>query len=300
MTDHLAGISVFVEVARAGSFTAAAERLGMTKSAVSKAVSRLEERLGDRLFQRSTRRISLTGAGETYLASCTAALDILRDSEAILGGSASSLVGRLRLDMPHAFGRILMVPLLSRLCREHPDLQLTLSFTDRVVDPFEEQVDMVIRFGRTRASGGLMARTLIEMPRLICASPDYLEKHGTPHRPEELADYVCIVGLRRGNPQRWAFQQDGKEVLVAPPSSHIVEDSEAIIALAESGVGLCQMAAPLIRSQLDAGTLVPVLDAFRAPDMPVQAVWPDVRGTSPRLRFLLDHLIEKARSGYFD
>lgn len=299
MAEHLTGISVFVEVARAGSFTSAAEKLGLTKSAVSKTITKLEARLGEKLFHRSTRRLSLTNAGETYLASCTAALDILRDAEAILGGDEGCPSGRLRLDMPYAFGRLVIVPLLARLCLEHPGLQLTLSFTDRIIDPIEEGVDLVIRFGRTHDVAGLMTRTLVELPRHICASPEYLARRGTPVGLDDLEHHDCIVGLRRGAPQRWAVRNGGEDRLLSPPPTHEVEDGEAIIAMAEAGLGLCQMAAPLIRGQLASGALVPVLEDFRGSDVPVQAVWPGVRQASPRLRFLLDHLAEQARAGYF-
>jgi len=299
MAEHLTGISVFVEVARTGGFTSAAEQLDLTKSAVSKAITRLEARLGEKLFHRSTRRLSLTAAGESYLASCTAALDILRDAEAILGSEEGCPSGRLRIDMPYAFGRQVIVPLLARLCRAHPGLQLTLSFTDRIIDPIEEGVDLVIRFGQTRKGAGLMTRTLVELPRHICASPDYLALRGTPASLEALEHHDCIVGLRRGTPQRWAVRSDGEERLLSPPPTHEVEDGAAIIAMAEAGLGLCQMPGPLVRDQLASGALVAVLEDFRGSDVPVQAVWPGVRDASPRLRFLLDRLAEQARAGHF-
>ncbi|MFC7738628.1 LysR family transcriptional regulator [Roseomonas sp. GCM10028921] len=297
MADHLSDVIVFVEVARAGSFTLAADRLGLTKSAVSKTISRLEERLGDRLLTRSTRRLALTASGDAYLASCVAALDILRDAEEALGGYEASPKGRLRMDMPSAFGRRVLVPLLADLCLAHPALQLTLSFTDRLIDPIEEGVDLVIRFGRTADTSGLVAKTLVAFPHHICASPAYLERRGTPEHLEDLDRHDCLVGSRRGAPLRWSVRKDGADVRISPPPTHQIEDGEAIIAMAVAGLGLCQMPAPLVRDQLASGALVPVLEASRGPDVPVQAVWPGTRQASPRVRFVVDRLAEHGRAG---
>jgi DNA-binding transcriptional LysR family regulator len=297
MADHLSDVIVFVEVARAGSFTLAAERRGLTKSAVSKAISRLEERLGDRLFTRSTRRLALTASGDAYLASCVAALDILRDAEDALGGREASPKGRLRVDMPSVFGRRVLVPLLADLCLAHPGLQLTLSFTDRLIDPIEEGVDLVVRFGRTADSVGLIARTLVELPQHICAAPAYLERRGMPESLEDLDRHDCLVGFRRGAPLRWSVRKDGAALRLSPPPTHQIEDGEAIIAMAVAGLGLCQMPASLVREQSAGGALVPLLEAFRGPDVPVQAVWPGTRQASPRVRFLIDRLAEYGRAG---
>lgn len=297
MADHLSEVTVFVEVARAGSFTLAAERLGLTKSAVSKTISRLEGRLGDRLLTRSTRQFALTVSGDAYLASCVAALDILRDAEEALGGHETGPKGRLRMDMPSAFGRRVLVPLLADLCLAHPALHLTLSFTDRLIDPIEEGVDLLIRFGRTANASGLVARTLVEFPQHICASPSYLKRRGRPEHLDELDGHDCLVGFRRGAPLRWSVHRDGADLRLGPPTTHQVEDGEAIIAMAVAGLGLCQMPAPLVREQLASGALVPVLESFRGPDIPVQAVWPGTRQASPRVRFLVDRLAEHGRAG---
>lgn len=297
MDDHLSGIGVFVEVARAGSFTRAAERLGLTKSGVSKAITRLEERLGDNLFVRSTRNLTLTVSGETYLASCINALDILRDTEEALGGRGGAPRGRLRIDMPAAFGRRVLVPLLAEMCLEHPELHLTLSFTDRLIDPIEEGVDLVVRFGRSRDAAGLMAKTLVEQPQHICASPGYLGRHGTPANLDDLARHACLVGFRRGTPARWSVCVDGVERQIDPPLTHQIGDGEAIIAMAVAGMGLCQMPAVLLREQLADGRLAPVLENVRGPDVPVQLVWPGTRQASPRVRFLIDRLVDLGRAG---
>lgn len=297
MADYLNGIAVFVEVAKAGSFTRAAERLGLTKSAVSKVVTRLEARLGDHLFTRSTRNIVLTASGEAYLASCISALDIMRDAEDALGGHGGAPRGRLRIDMPAAFGRRVLVPLLAEICLANPELHLTLSFTDRVIDPIEEGVDLTVRFGRSRDAAGLMAKTLVEQPQHICASPAYLARCGTPQTLDDLARHACIVGLRRGAPVRWSVRSEGKDRQIDPAPTHQVGDGEAIIGMAVAGLGLCQMPAVLIRDHLASGALVPVLEEVRGSNVPVQLVWPGTRQASPRVRFLIDQLVDLGRAG---
>lgn len=295
--DELGGITVFVEVARAGSFTRAAERLGITTSAVSKTIGRLEDRLGDHLFTRSTRRIALTVSGEAYLASCVAALDLLRDAAETLSTRGTSPAGRIRIDMPAAFGRRVLTPLLCEVCLEHPGLELTLSFTDRVIDPIEEGVDLVVRFGRSPDAAGLTARTLVEQPQHICAAPGYLDRRGVPESLDDLDVHACIVGYRRGVAGRWSIRQGGVERGIDPPPTHQVGDGDAVIGMALAGLGLCQMPAGLIREHLESGALVPVLEGFCGPDVPVQAVWPTGRQTSPRVRLLIDRPVDHGLAG---
>jgi len=297
MNDHFNGIAVFVEVAKAGSFTRAAERFGLTKSAVSKTVTRLEERLGEPLFTRSTRILALTVSGEAYLASCVAAIDILRDTEEALGGQDDVPRGRVRIDMPSAFGRRVLVPLLAEICQANPNLQLSLSFTDRVIDPIEEGVDLVVRFGRSRDAAGLMAKTLVEQPQHIYASPGYLAQHGTPDDLDDLARHVCLVGFRRGVPVRWSVRIAGVEQKIDPPPVHQIGDGDAIIAMATAGMGICQMPAVLVREQIADGSLVPVLEDVRGPDVPVQLIWPGTRQASPRIRYMIDRLVDFGRAG---
>ncbi len=297
MTDHFNGIAIFVEVANAGSFTRAAERLGLTKSAVSKVITRLEGRLGEPLFTRSTRNLALTVSGEAYLVSCVAAMDILRDTEEALGEHGEAPRGRLRIDMPSAFGRRVLVPLLAEICHTNPDLQLSLSFTDRVIDPIEEGVDLVVRFGRSSDAAGLMAKTLVEQPQQIYASPGYLARHGTPANLDELARHVCLVGFRRGVPVRWSVRIDGVEQQIDPPPVHQIGDGDAIITMATAGMGICQMPAVLVSEQIADGNLVPVLEDVRGPDVPVQLIWPGTRPASPRVRYMIDRLVDLGRAG---
>ena len=194
--DQLSGVASFVEAARTGSFTAAAERLGITKSAVGKSIARLEHRLGTRLFYRTTRRSSLTLDGESYFASCASALDEIAAAETALDAGRFKPRGRLRIDMPGAFGRGVILPLLIDIAKAEPDLRFAMSFTDRIVDLVEEGIDLVIRVGPLQDSAGLIARKLTEQTLVICGSPGYLQARGIPTSPNDLRSHDCIVALR--------------------------------------------------------------------------------------------------------
>jgi DNA-binding transcriptional LysR family regulator len=176
--DPLSGVAVFVAAARARTFTDAADRLGLTKSAVGKSVARLEDRLGFKLFHRTTRLTRLTADGEAYLAACTAAIEEVSAAQAALSSKIQILSGRLHIDMPVAFGRRVLLPALIEITRPHPDLSLTLTFTDATSDLLRDDVDLAIRFGALRDSSDLVARHLVTQDRVICASPAYLRTHG--------------------------------------------------------------------------------------------------------------------------
>jgi DNA-binding transcriptional LysR family regulator len=194
--ERFNGISVFVEVADAGGFSAAAARLNLSRSAVGKTVSRLERRLGVRLFHRTTRTQSLTEEGQLFYESCQKALGEIRTAEDLLESGKREIRGRLRISMPVLFGRQCVAPLLRDLLRAHPRLELDLSFNDRVVDLLDEGFDLAIRNSPLGNGSGLMMRTVAEQRMTVCASPAYLETHGTPRTVAELAAHECIVYAR--------------------------------------------------------------------------------------------------------
>ena len=196
----LQGIQAFVETARHLSFTEAAQVLGMTKSAVGKSVSRLEARLGVTLIHRSTRRLVLTPDGQAYLSVARHALEDIQAAETSLSSSNRIIAGRLRVDAPAAWGRQVLLPILTGIAHDHPDLRLSLSFTDRIIDPIEEQVDLVIRFGETPDTTGLISRKLAEQRVPLVAAPSYIARRGMPKLPEELSHHDCITGVRSDVP----------------------------------------------------------------------------------------------------
>lgn len=196
--ESLRGITTFVTTARSSSFTEAAEQLGITKSAVGKSVARLEERLGTRLFHRSTRKLSLTSDGEAYLTSCLSALEILDSAENTLSRRQDNPAGTVRIDMPASFGRNLMMPVLLEVMNRYPALRLVLTFNDRLIDPVEEGVDLVLRLGELQSTDELIARRLSRQRLMLCASPAYVERHGQPFDVEALKKTLLHYGVPAG------------------------------------------------------------------------------------------------------
>jgi DNA-binding transcriptional LysR family regulator len=298
--ESLSGIATFVAVARAASFTQAGDMLGISKSAVGKAVARLEQRLGVKLFHRTTRRLALTADGEAYFAVCARALEGIAEAEGSLGTLLLVPAGRLRVDMPAAFGRKVMLPVLLDIGRAYPGLQMTLTFTDDVIDLVEEGVDLAIRFGTMEDSSDLVARRLTSHRWVICAAPDYLAQCGAPHTLADVAAHRCIVGYRRGRPLAWHVSEDGKPTRLAPPPTYQISDAEAMIDAALAGVGLCQMPLALLRTHIDAGKLVTVLDDATARQIDVHAVWPRTAHLRPKVRHVVDTLVKLGSEGRLD
>lgn len=299
-SDAFSGLAVFVAAVRAGNFTTAADQLGVSKSAVGKSISRLEDRLGVKLFHRTTRRISLTADGEAYFATCAAAYDEIAAAEVALTSSNRVIGGRLRLDMPVAFGRRILLPILLEIAKPHPRLSLTLSFTDAIVDPLHDDVDLVIRFGALPDTHGLIARKLTSQKLLICAAPSYLSEHGVPRSLADLGYHWNIVGMPKGPPVNWLVQDSGGTRRFTPAPTHQLSDGEAIIAAAVAGFGICQMPSSVLREHLDAGRLVSILGDLSHTSVDIHAVWARQGQLSPKVRYVVGQFVEYAASGALD
>jgi DNA-binding transcriptional LysR family regulator len=298
--DPLSGVAVFVAAARARTFTDAADRLGLTKSAVGKSLARLEERLGFKLFHRTTRLTRLTADGEAYLAACTSAIEEVTAAQAALSSRHQILSGRLHIDMPVAFGRRVLLPVLIEITRPHPDLSLTLTFTDAASDLLQDDVDLAIRFGALKDSSDLVARYLVTQDRVICASPEDLRRHGEPMALADVRAHRCIVGAMKGPPLVWLVNDAGAEKRFTPPATHRFSDGEAMVAAAIAGMGLAQLPISLVREHIANGSLRPILRAYSASGVEVHAVWPRQKHLSPRVRYVVDQLIAYAAEGRLD
>lgn len=298
--DPLSGVAVFVAAARARTFTDAAARMGLTKSAVGKRIARLEERLGVKLFHRTTRLTKLTADGEAYLAACTVAIEEVVAAQAALASRHQILSGRLHIDMPVAFGRRVLLPVLIEITRPHPDLSLTLTFTDATSDLLQDGVDLAIRFGALKDSSDLVARRLVTQQRVICASPEYLHLHGEPKVLADVRAHRCIVGVVKGPPLVWFVRDGAAETRFTPPATHRFSDGEAMVAAAVGGLGLAQLPISLVREHLAIGALRPVLQAFAPAGVEVHAVWPRQQALSPRVRHVVDQLVAYAAQGRLD
>lgn len=289
--EHLNGISVFVEAAETGGFSAAAARLNLSRSAVGKTVARLEQRLGVRLFHRTTRAQSLTEEGQLFYESCQKALGEIRAAEALLESGRQDIRGRLRVSMPVLFGRQCVAPLFRDLLRNHPQLELDLSFNDRVTDLFDDGVDLAIRIGSLGNDAGLMTRVIAEQRMTVCASPAYLSARGIPEAVADLADHEAIVYYRGGQQRPWSFPSEGRALETVLPKTRLrLDDLAAIADAAVEGIGLAWLPCWLVRDRVQRGDLVRVLTDRPGLIFKVHAVWPGARRPLPKLRIAIDQL----------
>jgi DNA-binding transcriptional LysR family regulator len=297
-SDNLAGITMFVAAARLGNFTLAAEHLGISKSAVGKSIARLEGRLGIQLFQRTTRSNKLTEDGKAYFAVCAAALEDIGAIETSMMSRHDVLVGQVSIDMPVAFGREVMLPILLDLCRPHPELDLVLTFSEGLTDPKDEDVDLLVRFGALEDSSHLIARRLATQDRVICASPAYLEAHGIPMTLEDLSRHRGIVGTQKGPPRKWLVRDNDQIKSVAPRQCHRLSDGGAIVAAAVAGVGVCQMPLSIVERFLATGELLPVLATYSTIPVEIHLLWPTQSYQSARHRYIIDGVAAAAARGF--
>lgn len=292
MSEILSGVDVFVAAVETGSFSAAAERVRLTRSAVAKAVARIEARLGARLFHRTTRKQSLTEDGQVYYERCVRALEELRAGEATLETGRREASGRLRVSAPALFGRRCVAPVLSRLAAQHLKLELDLSFSDRLVDLIEDGFDLAIRNGAVGDGAGLMTRTVALQRMTVCASPAYIAAHGRPKTLDDLSSHHAIAYCRAGRVGAWQFPvANGRPFEATPPSRLRFDDLEAIAEAAEAGYGLAWLPCWLIRDRVRAGALAPVLEDAPRLVFKTNALWRQSPLMPMRVRLAIDALV---------
>ncbi|MCU1753496.1 LysR family transcriptional regulator [Pseudomonas helleri] len=290
------GIREFVSAAQSLSFTAAALELGVTSSAVGKSVTRLEARLGVKLLHRTTRRLVLTAEGEAYLASCLRVMDELAETQGFLTTGQQAPVGRLRIDLPAAFGRRHILPTLIDMAVRYQQLDLSVSFSERLVDIVNEGVDLVVRIGVLKDDAEIVARKLGSQSLLICATPAYLQAHGTPQAPDDLLHHDCIVGWRNGTRKTWMLKDEkGQTHEHEVRVKHEVGDGEMLLNLTLAGGGLAQLPTWLVQTPVEQGLLVPVLEAYAGAEMPINVIWPRTRYLQPKVRMVVDELLALAQ-----
>ncbi|MBO1078337.1 LysR family transcriptional regulator [Roseomonas haemaphysalidis] len=299
-SERLKGIEAFVVSADTGSFTAAAERLNLTASAISKGVARLEARLGNRLFERTTRRLALTDSGSAFYATCVRVLAELEDAEAVLAAQRTEPVGRLKVNVPVAFGHIGVMPVLLAFCERYPNLRPEVSFTDRFIDLIEEGVDVAVRIAAIGPAGsGLGHRTLGQEHLILCAAPAYLARRGPPPSVDALSDHECILyGRSDGSTIPWRFGYAGGTLEQRVMAGHMTLGSaEAQVRAVKAGLGVAQLATWLIRDELRRGELVEILPAHATEGLTLHLVWPRSRQLNPKVHAFIETLAEELHIG---
>ncbi|MCX7080855.1 MAG: LysR family transcriptional regulator [Pseudomonas sp.] len=293
-SERLKGIDVFVCVADSGSFKAAAERMNLTGSAISKSIARLESRLQTRLFDRTTRRLSLTDGGIAFYRTCTGVLADLEEAELSLHAENTEPRGRVRIGLPGAFGRLQALPAILRFAQDHTLLLPHISFSDRFIDPIEEGVDIVVRIGGSHVwPAALGHRYLGSEWHIFCASPAYLSKHGTPVTDRDLEHHQCIAyGWADGTVSPWSFSGNhpGETERKVIPARFVVGDGEGLVIAVLAGCGIAQLPTWLIKRQLEEGTLVEVLPHLATDGLAINLVWLKSRQALPKVSALLEVL----------
>lgn len=293
--DYLGALGVFVLAAETRSFTEAGSKLGISPSAVGKAVARLEQELNVRLFHRSTRSITLTAEGHLFLERCQRILTEFEAAKGELSQASNVPQGRLRVSLPQ-IGLYLM-PQLSAFQQMFPQVALELSFGDRLVNVVEEGFDVVLRIGEVDDSR-LSMRQLSSYPHLLVASPAYLARYGTPVHPAELQQHVCLRYRfpNSGKLLPWPLLEQGQPASIELPESVIANDSAALHAMAEAGVGIVLLPEMVVADSLAAGRLVQLLPEQVIDQRKVYLLWPSRRQLLPKLRVFIDFMVERLGS----
>jgi DNA-binding transcriptional LysR family regulator len=287
--ESMSGLVAFVASVETGGFAAAGRRLGVSASAVGKAVARLEGRLGVRLLQRTTRSIALTGEGNLFFERALRIIEDVKEAENAIAETRASPRGRLKVSIPAAMGRRVIVPALDQFIAAYPDVTLDVSLEDRMVDIVGGGFDLVLRTGELEDSR-LIARKLAPHRFVTCASPAYLERRGTPGRPDDVPDHTCLR-LRfptTGRLEYWAFK--GWKPPGRPPNGPVFNDSEAVALAAIAGLGLAQLPHYLAARAITDGRLRTVLADYAMDRGGIWLVWPPMRTESPKVRVFVTFL----------
>jgi len=289
--QDLARIRAFVQVFDAGGFSAAARQHGRSKALLSKYVTDLEDYLGVRLMNRTTRKLSLTEAGEAYYREASALLQQLDDLDATITDQTAEPRGLLRVSAPRNFGERTLAPVIFEFLAKYPKVTLDLRLEDRYVDLVDEGIDVALRIS-TMADSSLIARKIADMHVVVGAAPSLLKTHGTPTHPDQLRNLPCIVDVNLQGQSNWRFVEDGKTISVPVTGPVRVNSPLAARQAAEMGLGFVILPSYLADPAVASGALVPVLMPFLPTGQTLQAVYPHRRHLAGKVRALIDHLVD--------
>lgn len=292
--DRFEEMRVFAAVADAGSFVGAAEALQISKTAASRLVNDLEARLGTRLLHRTTRKLSLTVEGEVFLARCKELLSGVEEAEAEVTAHADDAVGLLRVNVPVSFGLLHLAPLWPAFMQQHPRVELDVTLSDRIVDLVEEGYDLAVRIAQLPSSS-LVSRKLATTRLVLCASPEYLRRQGAPSHPSEIARHTVFAYTLLASGDQWSFDgpQGSATVKVRPRMRSNSGDTCCAAALQHQGI--VQQPSFMVGHHLRSGALVEVLPAYRSLDLGIYAVYASRKHVAPKVRSLIDFLVDAFR-----
>jgi DNA-binding transcriptional LysR family regulator len=297
--DRWLAMEAFVRVVEAGSFVAAAERLGLSTSSLSRLVAELEQHLGARLLNRTTRRLSLTESGQSYYERCVSLLADLAEAEALAGQSAVQPRGTIRLTCSHSMAEQSVAPAIAAFVAHHPQVKFELVVSDRMVDLVEEGFDLAIRVGAV-GSERMVARRLGAMRLVLCAAPSYLERRGVPAHPDELARHDALTYAYASAPRLWRFtDRAGQAYEVRVAGSLHANSGDALCAAAVAGLGIVNEPDFLLAEALERGRLLPLLPGYDGGGSHIWAVYPSRRHLSMKVRLFVEHIAQAfaGRSG---
>ena len=294
MADRLSDERMFVAVVETGSFASAAQRLGTSAGQASKAVARLEGRLGVRLLNRTTRAVSPTEAGHAYFEGLRPLLDEFDSLDRAVRNETRAPRGRLRVTAPLTFGTLELASALNAFALSFPEIELDVSFSDRLVSIVDEGFDMAVRVGRP-ADSSLIARHICNVRIVIVASEDYIARHGEPAKPEDLAQHECIIDGNFREPNRWPLQLANGPGVVVVQGRIRYSNAEACLQAAESGLGLACVPSFVAGNAMRKGTVRSVLRAFEPEPYSVHVLYPHSRHLAMKVRALVDFLVGRYR-----
>jgi DNA-binding transcriptional LysR family regulator len=297
--DKLSAMATFVQIVDKGSLTAAAGGLDTSVPTVVRSLAALERHLGVRLLNRTTRRIHLTDEGAQYLERCRAVLSAVQDMEVSLTSRQAQPQGRLSVTASVLFGRRYIAPIASEFIRRYPDVTAELLFVDRVVSMIDEGIDVAVRIGHLRDSS-LIAIRVGEVRRVVCASPQYLRRHGTPRTPAEISRHRCVRHTGLAPRSEWQFRVGRRKVSIPVNAVMTSNEIDSALGACTRGLGLGMFLSYQIAPARKAGDLKYVLEEFETEPLPVHVIYPHTRLLSTRVRAFVDECVRKLRLAGFD
>jgi len=289
--DRLNSMKIFTEVVKGEGFTAAANKMELSRAQISKSVMQLEAHLGTRLLNRTTRRISLTEIGRIYYDRCRTILNDIEEIEAVAREQTSQPRGRLTISAPTSFGTLQLKDAIPQYIKEYPQVQVSINLADRFIDVVSEGFDLVIRIAELEDSS-LIARKIAPCKRVFCASPEYLKQHGTPAVPQDLAIHHCLIYSNELKPDSWVLHGPNGVESVKVNGPVCADNGDILKSAALSGLGVTLLPTFIVGAEIESGRLKQVLPEYCPPDISIYAVFPSRRYLSAKVRTFVDFLTD--------